>query len=177
MHGTGHNQILSEVQFIYEAAEKINPHVIVEIGVYTGGNFKILSTLLKDPNDLIIGVDIEERKWNWDRKEIPVQWRYIIGDSTTVTTYRWVKDNLQNRPIDLLYIDGSHDYDYIMLDYFLYGNLVREGGMIVFHDLNMGHENDRSVKGFWEDLKHPRKFEFSDPEHDTGCYGVGYIIK
>lgn len=37
-------------------------------------------------------------------------------------------------PVELLFIDGAHDYDSVMLDYKLWSPLVVPGGYIAFHD-------------------------------------------
>jgi MMP 1-O-methyltransferase len=41
--------------------------------------------------------------------------------------------HIQN-PIELLFIDGAHEYDAVLEDYELYAPLVCEGGFIAFHD-------------------------------------------
>jgi predicted O-methyltransferase YrrM len=38
-------------------------------------------------------------------------------------------------PIDLLFIDGAHEYDAVLQDYDQWSPLLRPGGMIAFHDV------------------------------------------
>ena len=38
-------------------------------------------------------------------------------------------------PIDLLFIDGAHEYDAVLQDYEQWSPLLRPGGMIAFHDV------------------------------------------
>lgn len=49
--------------------------------------------------------------------------------------------------IDLLFIDGGHDYATCLADWKNYGPLVREGGMVAFHDLGREWPDVRKV---WE---------------------------
>lgn len=37
-------------------------------------------------------------------------------------------------PIDVVYIDGNHDFDYVMLDLLLWSRKVRSGGVVAGHD-------------------------------------------
>ncbi len=43
--------------------------------------------------------------------------------------------------IDLLFIDGNHAYEAVLLDFRLWGPRVRPGGWIVFHDVGAAHVN------------------------------------
>jgi len=40
-----------------------------------------------------------------------------------------------SRKIDLLFIDGNHDYDAVLKDFNDWSSLVKHGGFIVFHDV------------------------------------------
>ena len=42
---------------------------------------------------------------------------------------------LAGRPLDVLFIDGDHSYDGVASDFAAYGPLVRQGGLIGFHDI------------------------------------------
>ena len=55
----------------------------------------------------------------------------IVGNSAS--------DPVQNRvrklaPLDLLYVDGCHEYDYILSDLLFYPTLLRPGGYLVVDD-------------------------------------------
>ena len=45
-------------------------------------------------------------------------------------------------PIDLLFIDGNHDYEAVLQDYEQWSPLVKPGGMIAFHDVVLGENPD-----------------------------------
>ena len=45
-------------------------------------------------------------------------------------------------PIDLLFIDGNHDYEAVLQDYEQWSPLVKPGGTIAFHDVVLGDNPD-----------------------------------
>jgi MMP 1-O-methyltransferase len=48
-------------------------------------------------------------------------------------SYEFAKDF--KHEIDLLFIDGAHEYDAVLMDYEQWSPLLRSGGMIAFHDV------------------------------------------
>ena len=51
--------------------------------------------------------------------------------------------------IDFVYIDGSHEFDYVMTDIIEWGRRVRKGGIISGHDYNKTfHEVRRAVDNY-----------------------------
>jgi predicted O-methyltransferase YrrM len=51
----------------------------------------------------------------------------IIGDSTKIP---W------NIPIDAIFIDGNHDYEFVKSDFERFSPFLKKGGVILFHDAN-----------------------------------------
>lgn len=57
--------------------------------------------------------------------------RIIVGDSTD----KWTQQTAAEvGPYDIVYIDGCHEYDYVVRDLRFYGNLLRLGGLLVVDD-------------------------------------------
>lgn len=138
---SGPAQNPDEMFWLTQYIEQLGPHVIVEIGVQEGGSLRFWEQVLQ-PGDLLIGIDKDprvlewvqtRRRWNWQESSRRVF--LIIGDSTRPETIRRVKETLEEREIDLLFLDGNHDYKYVKTDFFNYASLVRTGGMVVFHDI------------------------------------------
>jgi len=42
---------------------------------------------------------------------------------------------LNGEPLDFLFIDGDHTYEGVKRDFEMYSPLVRNGGIIAFHDI------------------------------------------
>jgi predicted O-methyltransferase YrrM len=55
-----------------------------------------------------------------------------------------------NRPIDILFIDGSHEYEDVKADFFAFYPFVRPGGIIALHDI---HGMWTGVIKFWGEIK------------------------
>jgi predicted O-methyltransferase YrrM len=87
---------------------------------------------------------------------------------------------LDGRGIDLLFIDGDHRYKGVKKDFQLYSPLVKQNGLIVFHDI-IYHPNvpECKVNKFWNEIK--RKYKnaaFIDKQGDRGWGqwgGIGVI--
>lgn len=57
-----------------------------------------------------------------------------------------------NKPIDFLFIDGSHLYEDVKNDFEMFYPWVKEGGVVAIHDVSSGHPG---VLKFWnEKVKH-----------------------
>jgi len=176
------SQDYKEITWFWETCRRINPKVIVEIGVYAGGTLKILSTLITSSDGLVVGIDMDWciwKKFGWDLNSAECSVRLIDGDSHLKSTRDRLVSELGGKPIDVLFIDGDHTYGGCDLDYKMYSPLVRTGGIIGVHDLNMKQEGgtgDRKCGGWWDDFKGPKR-DFFSPLHDNSGYGIGYIIK
>jgi len=66
--------------------------------------------------------------------------RPLVGYS-----YEFAADFKQ--PIDLLFIDGNHDYEAVLQDYEQWSPFLKTGGMIAFHDVVLGENPDPAGPG------------------------------
>jgi len=83
--------------------------------------------------------------------------------------------------VDVLFIDGDHSYAGIIADWLLYAPLVRPGGIVAFHDMELYYAHDRGPKGFFEDLEggkltYGKRFKIERIQHSK-YHGIGYYIK
>ena len=176
MHQYDAEQREAEVIWFYRACEKIQPKVIVEIGIKVGGNFKILSTLL-DKHGLAVGVDpwtkitSREIASAWKMNDALCDVRHVKGDSHDVATQEELQDVLGGRPIDVLFIDGDHSTEGMLADYADYSPLVRPGGIIAVHDIFYLVE----VTEAWRRLPHPGP-KYESPRNQSSI-GIGYVVK
>lgn len=78
--------------------------------------------------------------------------------------------------IDLLHIDGRHAYEDAVGDYNEWRGAVRDGGVILFHDIGE-RENGFGVWQLWEEIAEPgRSFAF-DHGHGLGVLAVGDVAE
>jgi cephalosporin hydroxylase len=83
--------------------------------------------------------------------------------------------------IDFLFIDGDHTYEGAKADFLNYGPLVREGGIIAFHDLitpKHGRQNHIQIGKLWNEIKehgYVTRELYSMKDQDWGGIGVVYV--
>lgn len=146
-------QNFKEIEWLSSKVKKIienntsqnKPSTILEIGVDAGGTFKIWEQLLilnnKGKENILIGIDISPNiQWDITKSEISTD--IIVGNSHDIDTVKKVKKILFDstksdkfRKLDFVYIDGEHTPEAANKDFFRYGNLVRSGGAVGFHDV------------------------------------------
>ncbi|HVC77929.1 MAG TPA: class I SAM-dependent methyltransferase [Candidatus Micrarchaeaceae archaeon] len=179
-------QVPEEVQRFHAFLRERSPRVVCEIGTYSGGHFYMLSRALPTVKTLI-GIDLHVRNKSFIRRLAPpgLDIHLIDGDSGSDGVRDAVKHAAGGQPIDVLFIDGDHRYDGVRRDFLTYRDLVRDGGVIAFHDIVDDHQGrfgrktiawTGDVPEFWRRLKpHAQTFEFvADPEQDG--YGIGAVI-
>ena len=142
----------------------INPKIIVEIGTYFGGSVKLWRDTFK-PTTLIT---IDIKAWASPIDDV----EYVIGSSHDKPDE--VKKLLKGKEIDFLFIDGDHRAEAVTKDFELYLPLVRQGGLIMFHDvIYRNAEND--VPTLWKEIK--RNYNYVEIAMNNNTTGVGIITK
>jgi len=116
-----------EVQFEMEIVEmckivdeitKVNPKIIVEIGIRYGGTMNVWRKII--PQDgLIIGIDSDNTINSVITNDPKI--KFIIGNSLNYKTYQDFLLILGNNEIDLLFIDDGHVYNETKSDFYTYG--------------------------------------------------------
>lgn len=180
----GISQIPEEILAFLEFAAAQKPRTVVEIGVADGGNAFLLSHALPDVT-LFIGIDL------YVRNRYPLQafagegreMFLINGGSTGIGTLNAIREKLGSRQIDLAFIDGSHTFEASARDFVEYSRMVRDGGLIAFHDIipdkrdGLQPESERltgKVPELWARLKaaYPSREFVQDRSQDGAGIGV-----
>jgi len=150
-------QDLTEFEWLYDKVERLQPSTVLEIGVRYGGWLYCLAPAF-DKYAKICGVDypdehsqIRMKVYRALRKE-GFTIRHICADSTDPKTVLEAGKYLQ-WPIDLVHIDGGHDYETVKKDA---ENYIPLGKMIVFHDIA---NRDYGVKKVWHELRRKYRAE------------------
>jgi cephalosporin hydroxylase len=154
-----------ELYWLVNKVEKINPKIILEIGVNTGSTLGFWNYILSENKNtgILIGIDIRNNM-KWNTKNSMNDIKFLIADSSKSKTIDIVENILQNKKVDFLYIDGNHSEKFVTSDYQNYSKFVRKGGIIAFHDIN--NKTYPGVKQSWDKVK-GRK-EFCILQHGTG---------
>ncbi len=136
-----------EGQLLYSAAAACQGKgVIVEIGSWKGKSTIWLAQGVKDSKQktLIYAIDPhtgspEHQKdntkvWTFDIFQKNINNAGVAGIiHPIIKTSADAIEHIKN-PIELLFIDGAHEYESVLEDYTLYRPLVIDGGFIAFHD-------------------------------------------
>ncbi len=129
--------VLYDIGNLYQKTEKLT---YLEIGCYAGGSACLM---LQRKNTNVISIDLggpvpKERvlenvnKLNIHNNE----YNYIQGNSHDIETENKLKEILQGKSIDILFIDGDHSAIGTQKDFETYSKYVADGGYIVFDDYN-----------------------------------------
>ena len=102
--------------------------------------------------------------------------KLLRADSHNPNTLKQVKNLLKKKMVDFLFIDGDHTYEGVKRDFEMYSPLVKEGGIVAFHDI-VKHtvESGCEVNKFWDEIKHDyESIELIGDKKQTSA-GIGII--
>jgi cephalosporin hydroxylase len=174
-----HGQRPSEILAFAEFAAARNPHRVCEIGTLMGGTSLFLSGLAPSVRQFV-GIDLEIHNARVVTALAPpaVDVVHIAGSSHEVRVRDDLVTALDGNPLDLLFIDGDHEYEGVRTDFLQYRHLVAPGGLIAFHDIVQDHGLDfwsGGVPPLWREIRqHFSHWEFvDDPNQDA--FGIGVI--
>lgn len=163
--GVGFYHSITPVQHPGELGEvaatvaDLDPDVVVEIGTGRGGSTYVW-TRCTDAST-VVSVDVD---FSWlgvsplryrNRPRFmrsfaeETDLRFIEADSRREDTVELVREAIDGRAIDFLFIDGDHSYEGVKRDFELYRPLVADGGLIALHDTR---DDQTGVPSFWGEL-------------------------
>ncbi len=173
-------QVPAEITAFIQTVANRRPRAVLEIGTEAGGTLLLL-TLAAAPDAIIISIDLHWRQvgspWYFPRFAVaPQQMHLLRANSHAPRSLARVRAILQDRPLDVLFIDGDHTYEGVKADWQMYGPLVAPDSLIAFHDL-IPHPllPAPGVRDFWGELKERYVYTeiIADPSQPWG--GIGLI--
>jgi predicted O-methyltransferase YrrM len=177
-------QVEEELANLLGIVRKLEPLTVLEIGTHKGGTL-FLWTCFAKRNATIVSIDLPGGKFGggYSRLRAALFRRFakqkqslhlLRADSHARQTFEVAKNLLGGSGVDLLFIDGDHTYDGVKMDWEMYSPLVREGGIVVFHDIAANYE-DTQVKRLWDSIKVGFRHQeyVANPE---GFYGIGVLF-
>lgn len=153
------------VPILYSIARdfpNVKRRTVLEIGVRKGTSTLAWLCGLKDskiPDVHLFSIDLQDCSWVCP-PELKDMWTFIKGDSRTIS---WDKE------IDILLIDGGHSYKTCLSDYERFEPFVRDGGIILMHDVSWQRKSP--IKVFWDEVYYPKTILPLSPS------GLGIIYK
>jgi predicted O-methyltransferase YrrM len=180
------SQVKYEIAKLLEIVAELKPKAVLEIGTERGGTL-FLFTRVADPNAKIISIDLPGGpfgggypKWKsvlYKSFAREGQRIYLLRrDSHDPRTLEEVKKILGNEKMDFLFIDGDHTYEGVKRDFKMYFPLVREGGIIAFHDICLHPpETKCEVSKFWSKVKQKYKYVEIVEDWNQKWAGIGVL--
>jgi len=179
-----------ELNRLIELVKELKPKRILEIGSLYGGTMWYWMHAVKGAEivsvDIGVGApdsrfsDMEYARINlwpeWER-ETGCIITQIRADSTSPETVKSVKEYT---PFDFIFIDGGHDYQTAMADWQNYWPMLREGGLLAFHDIAYPDNNpdNYSVGAVWRAVRDNGNWQEIIREHNPeGIWGIGAMWK
>jgi len=158
-----------EICEMYLKKHNIKHPVVVELGVYKNKQKAFYEKLLGADH---IGIDASERR------SVPD----IKGNTHDPETLKRLKERLNGRDINILFIDACHKLDDVKKDFEMYSPLSVD--LVVFHDTEIGRRGGRDghqAWKFWDHLKNvayknDEKLLFFSIQHGHSP-GIGIITK
>jgi len=157
-------QARRELEGLLLFLKAIKPSNILEIGTLTGATFFCwcqVATGKKISIDLpggMGGVSYTQHHMELRNARMSA-WsedvHCFLGSSRDLDIVRGVRDLLDGERLDFLFIDGDHQYEHVKRDFELYSPMVRDGGIVAFHDVENCeyHPNYGVLAGkFWKEL-------------------------
>lgn len=178
-------QVRSEIIEFLKILKVKKPKVILEIGTAKGGTLFLFSKVASN-DATIISLDLPKGEFGggYSVFKIPLYKSFSRGkqkihlvraDSHKKETLKKIKSILGNKKIDFLFIDGDHTYEGVKKDFNMYSPLVKDSGIIAFHDIIVT-EKPTEVRKLWKEIKAKNKLELIESKkQDIG--GIGLVEK
>ncbi len=133
--------------------------------------------------------------WRFPRPSLGIRLRdnertfyRVVGNSQIPSTRKLVEALMQlhgRSQIDFLFIDGDHSDEGVRKDFALFAPLVREGGIVAFHDIadaDWMREHDCYVYQLWSQVKADSSWSAEEltkepPEESGQVMGIGVLTK
>ena len=141
-------QVRSEIGELLRRVQAEPPRTVLELGTANGGSL-FLFTRVAAEDATIVSVDLPggafgggyaaSRRRLYASFARPGQRLELLrADSHDPRTRDEVERALGGRQADFLFIDGDHSLEGVRADFELYEPLVRDGGLVAFHDIVPG---------------------------------------
>ena len=180
------SQVRSEITQLLKLLASRPPMTVLEIGTYKGGTFFLFSRVAS-PEAMLVSLDLPRdpsglgyapwqgrlfRSFALERQRIEL----VLADSHQERTVEQVRQLLNGRSVDFLFIDGDHGYDGVKNDFNLYSPLVADDGVIAFHDIVPGlPDRVGGVPQFWQEMKRKHHVKEFVESWSQGAFGIGVI--
>jgi hypothetical protein len=163
-------QDITEFEVLLDTAERLQIESILEIGVYRGGTLARWG--VRFPYCRIIGIDPAPQIERWD----PVFGEMILiyGKSQDQETRARAIHANDNRPFDVIWIDGDHEYEAVKSDWEWAKQHAKK--LVAFHDINSRNNTMIEVNQLWNEIGASKEYRLQDVSHCLDAWGIGMVF-
>jgi len=131
---------IPDLELLQRCCDLCRAKTIVEIGSADGGSSIVLGLKAQERQGHLTCIEPKPKGCMKNNMA-----RYGLDDCYTIIAKAspWVPLDLLPKQIDLLFIDGCHELRWVLADYHYFEPLVREGGIIIFHDTSGNCAEDK----------------------------------
>lgn len=158
-------------KLFYLLAQTLKPGLVVELGSWQATAAAHFAA--GNPDGYVITVDIHKDDQAAKLRTLEAAHHY--DNLTYLNRWTWdAVDFIKNlgQPIDIIFIDAWHDYQYARREWDLYAPLLASPALVICDDITTAY-NFEGMLRFWDELPEP-KFLFSEGLH--GNIPMGFVI-
>ena len=166
-----------EFQVALDLYQRVQPETVLEVGTYHGGTLyhwlrnAAPGARIVSLDSYAVGVDNRHLYDEWVPEGVSLT--VLEGDSNSADTAERVAEH---GPFEWAFIDAGHYYHEVKEDWLLYGPMVADGGVALFHDIlpPSAEHPEIEVARLWEEIKleHNCLEIVADREASWGGIGV-----
>lgn len=172
--GFGIQQKQPEFMEFLEYLVSKNVKTVLEIGCYSFGSTRGFLEIA----DKVTSIDgYQHPNYNIIKAQYPDKFEFFNLNSQLDSTKKVMEEKFKDNKVDFLFIDGDHSASGSLRDFELYKDLVKEGGIIAFHDIvdsNHHHSQGCYVDMTWKEISQKYK-SFEIVRIDREWAGIGVI--
>lgn len=177
---------ITHAPFAFWLVDVLRPTTIVELGTHNGYSCFVFAEALRRLRvaatvNALDSWEGDEHIGAYDESVYEGVMGLVRSDYPDLVTpvrgyFATSRPQFSDDSVDLLHIDGRHGYDDVLEDYTMWRSTVRDGGIILFHDI-AEHREGFGVWRLWGQLaaEYPsRSFAF-EHGHGLGVLAVGEV--
>lgn len=173
----------NELETICELIRGVKPKIVIEFGINSGRTAK---AILREVEGIekYVGVDVLPgyvTAKHVQRKEIPVIAGEMVKSDPRVELIVTAKGSHELSPeqlpeADVVFIDGDHSLEGVTKDTFLARCVLREGGIVIWHDYNEVRDNRGKLAVDIAEFLHSEVENGHDIKHIEGTWLAYQIV-
>lgn len=129
-----------EAQLCHAVAQLSMPDLILEIGIgRAASTVAFAEAIRKNGRGRIISIDINEELTRRARTTLKIHglekyWKPIVGSSSDKSVQQKIRELIDHKQVDILFIDGDHSFEGCVNDFKGFHDLLSNNGIVMFHD-------------------------------------------